>query len=85
MRFTAAARCVTLLLLLFAACVGSRQSPTGPQLIGEGRRILFAGNSLTYVNDLLGMLQSLADSAGGDRLAVETVAGPNVALVDHWN
>ncbi len=85
MRFTPAARCVTLLLLLAAAACGSSgNSPTGPQLIGEGRRILFVGNSLTYVNDLPGMLQALADSAGGDRLAVETVAGPNFALVDHW-
>lgn len=30
-------------------------------------------------------MQALADSAGGDRLAVETVAGPDMALVDHWN
>jgi hypothetical protein len=30
-------------------------------------------------------VQALADSAGGDRLAVETVAGPDMALVDHWN
>lgn len=86
MSFTLAARCVTLLLLLVsAACGGSNQSPTEPQLIGEGRRILFVGNSLTYANDLPGMLQALADSAGGDHLAVETVAGPNFALVDHWN
>ncbi len=30
-------------------------------------------------------MQALADSAGGDRLAVETVAEPNFALVDHWD
>jgi hypothetical protein len=85
MRFTLAARCVTLLLLLVsAACGSSSRLPSGPQLIGEGRRILFVGNSLTYVNDLPGMLQALADAAGGDRLAVETVAGLNFALVDHW-
>jgi hypothetical protein len=84
MSFTLAARWATLLLLLVPAACGGSNSPTGPQLIGEGRRILFVGNSLTYANDLPGMLQALADSAGGDRLAVETVAGPDFALVDHW-
>jgi hypothetical protein len=66
-----------------AACAS--QSATGPRLAGEGRRILFVGNSLTYANDLPGIVQALADSAGGDRLAVETVAGPDMALVDHWH
>jgi hypothetical protein len=81
--FAIAARCAVLLLAGAAAC-GS-QPTTGPQLIGEGRRVLFVGNSLTYVNDLPGIVQALADSAGGDKLAVETVAGPDLALVDHWN
>ncbi|MFN2567123.1 MAG: hypothetical protein ABR499_19165 [Gemmatimonadaceae bacterium] len=80
-----AARYVALLLVLGAGACGSQPTPTGPRLIGEGRRILFVGNSLTYVNDLPGIVQALADSARGDRLAVETVAGPNFALVDHWN
>ena len=78
-----AARCTALLLLGATACAS--QSTTGPRLVGEGRRILFVGNSLTYVNDLPGIVQALADSAGGDRLAVATVAGPDLALVDHWN
>jgi hypothetical protein len=49
-----------------------------------GRPILFVGNSLTYVNDLPGILQAMADSAGGAKLAVETVAFPDFALEDHW-
>ena len=53
--------------------------------MGEGRRVLFIGNSLTYFNDLPGIVQALADSAGGDKIAVATVAGPDLALVDHWN
>jgi hypothetical protein len=77
-----AARCTALLLLGATAC-GS-QSVSGPRLIGEGRRLLFIGNSLTSVNDLPGIVQALADSAGGDQLAVATVAGPDMALVDHW-
>ena len=71
--------------LLLGAVACASQSATGPRVVGEGRRILFVGNSLTYVNDLPGIVQALADSAGGDRLAVETVAGPDMALVDHWN
>ena len=59
-------------------------SPAAPDLVGEGRRVLFIGNSYVYVNDIPAIVQVLADSAGGDRLAVETVAGPDMALVDHW-
>jgi hypothetical protein len=50
----------------------------------NGRPILFVGNSLTYVNDLPGILQAMADSAGGAKLAVATVAFPDYALEDHW-
>jgi hypothetical protein len=76
---------LALALLLLGAAGCASQTPAGPRLIGEGRRILFVGNSLTYANDLPGIVQALADSAGGDRLAAETVAGPDLALVDHWD
>jgi hypothetical protein len=46
--------------------------------------VLFIGNSLTYVNDVPGILKALADSAGGERLAVASRALPNYALIDHW-
>ena len=46
--------------------------------------MLFIGNSLTYVNDVPGILQALADSAGGEKLAVASRALPNYALIDHW-
>lgn len=56
--------------------------------IGDGRAVLFVGNSQTYVNDVPGIVQALADSAaaggGGERLAVATVAFPDVSLDDHW-
>jgi hypothetical protein len=58
-------------------------STTSPRLVGDGRPVLFIGNSYTYVNDLPGIVQALADSAGGEHLAVETVAEPDYALVDH--
>ncbi len=58
-------------------------STTAPQLIGDGRPVLFIGNSYTYLHDLPGIVQALADSAGGEHVAVETVAEPDYALVDH--
>ena len=69
--------------LTLAACLSSAVS--GPALSGVGTPVLFVGNSLTYVNDLPGIVQALADSAGGPALAVETVAFPDYALIDHWN
>ena len=62
----------------------SSTPPAGPAIVGEGTRILFIGNSLTYVNDVPGILQALADSAGGERLVVASLALPNYALIDHW-
>jgi hypothetical protein len=73
-------------LLLLTGCLGKLEGAgiTEPVLIGEGRRALFIGNSYTYSTDIPGLVQAMADSAGGDKLAVETVAGPDMALVDHW-
>jgi hypothetical protein len=69
-------------LATLAACLGTKV--TGPKVIGEGRRVLFIGNSYLYIQDIAGIVQAMADSAGGDKLAVETVAGPDMALIDHW-
>ncbi|MEO7456824.1 MAG: hypothetical protein ABIY52_11225 [Gemmatimonadaceae bacterium] len=63
------------------ACLGS---PSEPQLTGPGRRVLFIGNSHTYVNDVPGLLQALA-AAGGESLAVASTTAANLALIDHWN
>ena len=71
-------------ILVAAACLGG-PGITEPKLIGEGRRALFIGNSYLYVMDVPALVQALADSAGGDKIAVATVAGPDLALVDHWN
>jgi hypothetical protein len=64
------------------ACAATTEP--GPQLIGEGRPILFIGNSYLYTQDIPGIVQALADSAGGDKLAVMTIAKPDYALIDHW-
>jgi hypothetical protein len=76
-------RPLTAALLIVSACLGT--GPTDPEPIGEGRRALFIGNSYLYTQDIPGIVQALADSAGGDQIAVATVAGPNLALIDHWN
>lgn len=65
------------------ACSSAPAGPAVPALIGEGRRVLFIGNSLTYWNDLPLIAQSLADSAGGASLAVMVVAFPDFSLDDH--
>jgi hypothetical protein len=73
-----------LLAVAGIGCLASRAS--APSLIGGGARVLFIGNSYTYVNDVPGLVQALVDSShAGDSIAVETVAFPDFALVDHWN
>jgi hypothetical protein len=45
-------------------------------------RVLFIGNSLTYMNDLPGTIAALGGSAG-PTITVASVAKPNLALIDH--
>lgn len=70
---------VALLACVAATSCGS--SPTAPL---AGKRVLFIGNSLTYVNNLPGMVASLARLTG-DTLSVESVASANYALIDHYH
>lgn len=60
------------LLVLLAA------SPASAQV----HRVFFVGNSLTYTNDLPGLVRAVAAQAGDD-LMVASAAGPNLALIDH--
>ncbi len=50
-----------------------------------GTRVLFIGNSLTYVNDLPAMVTAVARQAGDDDLVTAAVAFPDFSLEDHWN
>ena len=84
MQLRRSAECVVVAAsLAVTACLGTT-APAGSTPIGDGTRILFVGNSLTYVNDVPGILQALADSAGGEQLAVASRALPDYALIDHW-
>lgn len=48
------------------------------------KSILFVGNSLTYYNDLPGLVAKLGKDSG-IVIKTEMVAYPNYALEDHWN
>jgi hypothetical protein len=64
-----------------ATACSSQNGPTAPLV---GKRVLFIGNSLTYVNELPLMVAALA-RASGDTVSVRTAALPNYALIDHYN
>ena len=73
------------LLLFFAltGCSASEVQPE-PEPIPEGAlRVLFVGNSLTYTNDLPGIVEAFG-RAGEVPVAVGTIAFPNFSLEDHW-
>ena len=72
---------VGLLLLgpMLAACQEESMAPAA----GE-RGVLFIGNSLTYVNDLPGILARLLEIGGAAGFHVASIAEPNYGLPDHW-
>src|SRR5262245_65634527 len=75
---------IALFLVLLACCTGAcGEAQTGPAS-GRQIRVLFVGNSLTYFNDLPGMVSALARNSG-DRITQTSVAFPNFSLEDHWN
>jgi hypothetical protein len=64
---------------IVAACGGSA---SGPDDTDGGKRVLFIGNSLTYTNDLKGLVSSIARDAG-DTINATSVAFADFALIDH--
>lgn len=64
-----------LLLLLAASAIGLVQ----PAPV----RVLFIGNSLTYVNDLPAIVSAIGQSEGHP-ISSEVVASPDFSLEDHW-
>lgn len=52
---------------------------------GAAIRVLFIGNSLTYANDLPGLVAAVARAVGGPPISTRTVGFPNYSLEDHWN
>jgi hypothetical protein len=69
-----------MLLVAGVACTGVMK-PVEPDASAR-HRVLFIGNSLTYSNDLPGVLAAIATS-GGDTIVVESVTRGGYALIDH--
>lgn len=76
---------LTALLLVGLPVAGAcNDDPAAPRLPEGDLRVLFVGNSLTYTNDLPGMVATLARAEGVD-FQYTVRASPNFALGDHWN
>ena len=50
----------------------------------EALRVLFIGNSLTASNDLPGMFEAVAKSAGVEGVTQRAIAAGGLSLEDHW-
>lgn len=72
-----------LILCAMACSLGPTDEPVRPDPAAD-LNLLFIGNSLTYSNDLPGMVAALGDSTGLT-IAVRSHAVPDYALEDHWN
>jgi len=78
-------RTASLVLALgVSACATTRPQAPASASTEPVKRALFIGNSYLYHGDIPGIVQALADSAGGERLLTESVTAPDFALVDHW-
>jgi hypothetical protein len=75
----------TLLWLVFLSAVPAcGNGPTGPSFDPDADlKVLFVGNSLTFANDLPGMVGTVSEAAGY-HWSTTMVAGANFALQDHW-
>jgi hypothetical protein len=76
-------RNLLLVLCAMACSLGPGNEPVQPDPRAD-INLLFIGNSLTYVNDLPGVVAALGD-ASGLTIAVRSHALPDYALEDHWN
>jgi hypothetical protein len=70
--------CLTVLAFLSLGSCAAQSPSSRPEL-----RILFVGNSLTYVNDLPAITTELARADGAVTLRTVTVAYPDLSLDDH--
>jgi hypothetical protein len=55
-----------------------------PEDAGPPRRVLFVGNSYTYVNDLPAVVTALGAATPGAAVTTETIAVGGATLYDHW-
>lgn len=87
-RYRAAAGKASRFAIIFSLLLGctGRSTAEDPKLKspGDGLRVLFLGNSLTYSNEIPLIVKALAEAAG-QKLYVESVTYPNYNLEDQWN
>ena len=81
---TVRALCRTSPLLALMGCGVTGPDPIDLGDLGEGLRVLFIGNSLTYTNNLPGLVNTMAE-ATGEQMAARVVVAGGVNLEDHWN
>ena len=77
-----------IVVLVIFGC-SSSGNPPSPQIepIGppeDAFGVLFVGNSLTYTNDLPGIVEQMLTSADIGPVAVASRSFPNFGLQDHW-
>mgnify|MGYP001352841439 FL=1 len=70
--------------LALAALSCQQDNGIAPWRFPGSLRVLFIGNSLTYVNDLPAMVTAIATASGLD-IQTASVAYGGYALIDHWN
>lgn len=74
--------------VLSAFLVAAAAIESGPSLrAAESKvplKVLFIGNSLTYVNDLPGVVAAFAEAAGETPPVVRAVVAGGFSLEDHW-
>lgn len=73
---------LALAVVLASGC--STTAPEDPLDPPDGYSVLFLGNSLTYTNNLPGMVEQLAPTVGGEDIHVGMLAFPNASLEDLW-
>lgn len=74
--------CLAVSGLLLACLPGPADIEPPPD---DVRSVLFIGNSLTYTNDLPGMLEVLLEEGLGEDVYVASETLPNYGLPDHWD
>ncbi len=76
---------VCLAAVAVSACL-TTGGPTGITTYPDGlTRVLFIGNSFTYVEDVPGMLVAIARQDGDTTFRTTTIAFADAALEDHWH
>lgn len=72
-----------LIFPLLMVCSPSDDDPLGLDDLGDGKKVLFIGNSLTEFNDLPRMVQTIGEAAGHE-ISVRSITFGNFSLEDHW-